>query len=374
MDSFPGRRIVEIMKTASIAAALLMSAMTSVSLAAPSSTTRTVVLEKIDTGAYRWKITRASVPEVGDRQVLVRVRAVALNRLDLDELEPSSGADKSGRVPGYDAAGDVVAVGKQVKDFRPGMRVTSLYFENWVDGRFNAKVLERVRGWTIDGVLSDYVVFEETSLAPMPEGLSYEEAATLPTAGLTAWTAVTADRPLKADDIVLVQGTGGVATFALQFAANLGAHVIVTSSSDDKIRRAKSLGAREGINYRARPAWADAVLELTQKHGADLVVDIGGKDTLEQSLKSVADDGSISLVGGLTGYDGNLSSLGLIMKHARANGIFVGSRADYLRMSDFVVKQRVRPVIEKVYPLDQYEAALKHLASNNFVGKIVLKL
>jgi NADPH:quinone reductase-like Zn-dependent oxidoreductase len=362
------------MKTASITAALLMSAMTSVSLAAPSSTTRTVVLEKIDTGAYRWKITRASVPEVGDRQVLVRVRAVALNRLDLDELEPSSGADKSGRVPGYDAAGDVVAVGKQVKDFRPGMRVTSLYFENWVDGRFNAKVLERVRGWTIDGVLSDYVVFEETSLAPMPEGLSYEEAATLPTAGLTAWTAVTADRPLKADDIVLVQGTGGVSTFALQFAANLGAHVIVTSSSDDKIRRAKSLGAREGINYRARPAWADAVLELTQKHGADLVVDIGGKDTLEQSLKSVADDGSISLVGGLTGYDGNLSSLGLIMKHARANGIFVGSRADYLRMSDFVVKQRVRPVIEKVYPLDQYEAALKHLASNNFVGKIVLKL
>jgi NADPH:quinone reductase-like Zn-dependent oxidoreductase len=116
------------------------------------------------------------------------------------------------------------------------------------------------------------------------------------------------------------------------------------------------------------------VLELTQKHGADLVVDIGGKDTLAQSLKSVADDGSISLVGGLTGYDGNLSSSGLIMKHARANGVFVGSRADYLRMSDFIVKQRMHPVIEKVYPLDQYEAALEHLASNNFVGKIVLKL
>ncbi len=356
--------------------------MTSAALAGPPSTTRTVVLEKIDTGGYRWKITRASVQEVGDRQVLVRVRAVALNRLDLDELEPSSGADKSGRVPGYDAAGDVVAVGKQVQDFRLGMRVTSLYFENWVDGRFNAKVLERVRGSTIDGVLSDYVVFEETSLVPMPERLSYEEAATLPTAGLTAWTAVTADRPLKPDDIVLVQGTGGVSTFALQFAANLGAHVIVTSSSDDKIRRARSLGAREGINCRVQPAWADAVLELTQRHGADLVVDIGGKDTLEQSLKSVADDGSISLVGGLTGYDGDLPSLGLILthagglilKHARANGIFVGSRADYLRMSDFVVKHRVRPVIEKVYSLDQYEAALEHLASNDFVGKIVLKL
>lgn len=361
------------MKTKSIAA-LLLSVMASVSLAAPASTTRTVVLEKIDTGGYRWKITRASVPEVGDRQVLVRVRAVALNRLDLDDLEPSSDADKSGRVPGYDAAGDVVAVGKQVKDFRPGTRVTSLYFENWVDGRFDAKVLERVRGWTIDGVLSDYVVFEETSLAPMPEGLSYEEAATLPTAGLTAWSAVTADRPLKSEDIVLVQGTGGVSTFALQFAANMGAYVIVTSSSDDKIRRAKSLGAREGINYRARPAWADAVMELTQKHGADLVVDIGGKDTVGQSLKSVADDGSISLVGGLTGYEGNVSSLGLILKRARANGIFVGSRADYLRMSDFVVKHRMHPVIEKVYPLDRYEAALEHLASNDFVGKIVLKL
>lgn len=314
------------------------------------------------------------MPEVGDRQVLVRVRAVALNRLDLDELEPSSGEDKSGRVPGYDAAGDVVAVGRRVKGFHPGMRVTSLYFENWAEGRFDSKRLERVRGWTIDGVLSDYVVFEETSLAPMPEGLSYEEAATLPTAGLTAWNAVTADRPLTANDVVLVQGTGGVATFALQFAAKMGAHVIVTSSSDDKIRRAKSLGAREGINYRARPAWADAVLELTQQHGADLVVDIGGKDTLAQSLKCVADDGSISLVGGLTGYDGNVSSLGLIMKRARASGIFVGSRADYLRMSDFVVKHGIRPVIEKVYPLDQYEAALRHLASNDFVGKIVLRL
>ncbi len=156
------------MSIKSIAAALLMSVTTSMSLAAPDKTTRTVVLEKIDTGGYRWKITRAAVPEVNDRQVLVRVRAVALNRLDLDELAPSTGPDKSGRVPGYDAAGDVVAVGKQVKDFRPGMRVTSQYFENWVDGRFNAKMLERVRGWTIDGVLGDYVVFEETSLAPMP--------------------------------------------------------------------------------------------------------------------------------------------------------------------------------------------------------------
>lgn len=362
------------MKMKSLAAVLIVSAMSSMSLAAASGTARTVVLEKIDTGGYRWKLTRASVPEVGDRQVLVRVRAVALNRLDLDELEPSPGEDKSGRVPGYDAAGDVVAVGGQVTGFHPGMRVTSLYFENWVDGPFNAKRLERVRGWTLDGVLGDYVVFEETSLAPMPEGLSYEEAATLPTAGLTAWNAVTADRPLNANDIVLVQGTGGVSTFALQFAANMGAHVIVTSSSDEKIRRAKSLGAREGINYRTQPAWADAVLEQTRQHGADLVVDVGGKDTLTQSLKCLADDGSISLVGGLTGYDGNVSSLALIMKHARANGIFVGSRADYLRMSDFVVKHRMRPVIEKVYPLEQYEAALRHLASGDFVGKIVLRL
>jgi NADPH:quinone reductase-like Zn-dependent oxidoreductase len=335
---------------------------------------RSVVLERADTGGYRWKLTQAPVPVVGERQVLVRVRAVSLNRGDLDKLAPDSKNEMSGRVPGYDAAGDVVTVGKQVKDFRAGMRVTSLYFENWVDGPFKAKALERVRGWTMDGVLSDYVVFEETALAPIPEGLSYEEAATLPTAALTAWTAVTADRPLKAGDVVLVQGTGGVSTFAVQFAAAHGARVIVTSSSDDKIRRAKSFGAGDGINYRTQPAWADAVMELTQKHGADLVIDVGGKDTLEQSLKSLADDGSISLVGGLTGYRGNVSSIGLIMKHARANGIFVGSRADYLRMSDFIVKQRLRPVIDKVYPLEQYDAALEHLASNNFVGKIVLKL
>lgn len=266
------------------------------------------------------------------------------------------------------------------------MRLTSLYFENWVDGRFDAKVLERVRGWTIDGVFSDYVVFEQTSLTPMPEGLSYEEAATLPTAGLTAWSAVTADRPLKSDDIVLVQGTGGVSTFALQFAANMGAHVIVTSSSDDKIRRAKSLGARDGINYRARPAWADAVMELTQKHGADLVVDIGGKDTVGQALKSVADDGSISLVGGLTGYEGNVSSIGLILKRARerdfrglprglpAHERFRREASDAPRHRKSVSAGSIRgsaraPRVERLYRQDCFEVLIWMSERLDFMGR-----
>jgi NADPH:quinone reductase-like Zn-dependent oxidoreductase len=336
-------------------------------------TTRKVILEKIETG-YRWKLIEVEVPAVGERQVLMRVHAVAINRGDLEMLQPDERRDHSGRVVASDAAGEVVSIGPAVKGLRPGDRITSLYFNNWTEGPPSRDVLAGAHGFNIDGVLGDYIVLDDTSVAPAPPGLNYEEAATLPTAGVTAWMASVGQHDLHRGDVVLVQGTGGVSIFALQFAAASGARVIITSSSDDKLRRAKALGADEGINYRLTMAWADRVLELTENHGADLIVDVGGKDTLVQSVKCLAYAGTLSIVGGLTGYDGDLPSLGLLMKTARAQGVFVGSRVDYLTMSEFITRHRLHPVIDRVFPLEQYPEALKLMESGNFVGKIVLRL
>jgi NADPH:quinone reductase-like Zn-dependent oxidoreductase len=222
-------------------------------------------------------------------------------------------------------------------------------------------------------VLGEYVVLEATAVAPAPKGLTYEEAATLPTAGLTAFMATVGQNELR-DDYVLVQGTGGVSIFALQFAAAAKARVLVTSSSDEKLALVRKLGARDGINYRTYPQWSEQVMALTNGHGADLVVDVGGKDTLEQSVKSLAYGGMLSIVGGLSGYDGTISAVGLLSKTANARGIYVGSRADYLRMSAFIVEHRLHPVIDRVFPLDQYDAALQHLRTGNPVGRVVLKL
>ncbi|MGH8249744.1 MAG: zinc-dependent alcohol dehydrogenase family protein [Steroidobacteraceae bacterium] len=336
------------------------------------STGRKVVLDTVGDG-FRWKIVDAPVQAPGPRQVLVRVRAVALNRGDLEMLDPKSGG-KAGQAVLSDAAGEIVAVGDEVKDFRPGDRVTSLYFRNWTDGPPNDEKLAATHGGSVDGVLADFLMLDDTAVAPMPEGLGFEEAATLPTAGLTAWMAVNGHRALRPGDIVLVQGTGGVSTFALQFAAALGGRVIATSSSDQKLEKAKALGARDGINYRTTPAWSARVLELTNGHGADVIVDVGGKSSLAESAKSLAHWGMLSIVGGLTGYDGQISALDLLLRTARAQGIYVGSRADYLRMSKFIAQHGLRPAIDRVFALDDYEAALKHLESGEFVGKIVLKL
>jgi len=339
----------------------------------PPVATRKVVLDKTDTG-YRWKLVEAAVPTLGERQVLVRVRAISLNRGDIEMLEPSGGRDLSGQVVASDAAGDVIAVGGRVVGFKPGMRVTSLYFRNWTAGPPNDEAMRDAHGASFDGVLAEYLVIDDTAVVPAPMGLSYEEAAALPTAGLTAWSAVTANGAPGPDDFVLVQGTGGVSTFALQFAAAAGAKVIVTSSSDEKLERARVLGAHAGINYRTTPEWPKRVLELTHGRGADVIVDVGGKNTLPLSAQSLAYNGTLSIVGGLSGYDGEIPAVNLLMKSARAQGIYVGSRADYMRMSGFINKHELRPVIHRVFPLEQFDEALKLMESGNFVGKIVLKL
>jgi NADPH:quinone reductase-like Zn-dependent oxidoreductase len=335
-------------------------------------TTREVVLETTEAG-YRWNLITTTMPLIGEHQVLVRVRAVSLNHGELDMLERDPAHEHAGMIVGSDAAGDVVAVGNDVHGIHNGERVTSLYFRDWTDGPFTQAIVAGQHGWTSDGVFGDYIALDDTAVAPIPGGLSYEEAATLPTAGLTAWTAITESRRIRQGDVVLVQGTGGVSVFALQFAAAMGARVIVTSSSDQKLKRALALGAHDGINYRSTPAWDKRVLELTDSHGADLIVDVGGNDTLALSVKSLADSGVLSVVGGLSGYSGTISAMGLLVKRARAQSIFVGSRADYLRMSAFVTAHRIHPVVDRVFPLEQYQEALQYLKNGGFVGKVVIR-
>lgn len=337
----------------------------------PPKDTRVVTLEKADAG-YRWKTVEKAIPVPGPRQVLMRVYAVSLNRGDVEMLAPSPGADMSGLVVASDAAGEVIYVGSEVTLFKSGDRVSTLYFRNWVDGPMNDDTLKGAHGASTDGVLAQYLVIDDTAIAPAPAGLTYEEVAALPTAGLTAWTAINADGPVGPGDVVVVQGTGGVSTFALQFAAAAGAKVIVTSSSDEKLARAKALGAAEGINYKTTPVWSKRVLELTNGRGADVIVDVGGKSTLKMSAQCLAWYGTLSVVGGLTGYDGEIPAVDLIMKHARAEGIYVGSRADYLAMSRFIESHTLKPAIERTFPFEQYEDALKLMESGGFVGKIVL--
>jgi len=342
-------------------------------------TTRQIQMVKGSDGKYTWRMTRAPVPAVGDHQVLIHVRAVSIQRGDIELTEMMSdvfgnSVDRTGQVGGSDAAGDVVQVGRLVRSVRPGQKVVSLFFVDYVDSPLTADKLQNSHGWTTNGVFGDYVVLEETGIAPMPEWMSYEESATLPSSALTAWAATGAHGYVRKGDTVLVEGTGGVSTFTLQFATALGAHVIITSSSDDKLTRAQALGAKEGINYRKVPDWSARVLELTGGRGADVVMDIGGRSTIEQSTKSVAYEGTLALIGGLGGYDASVSSYALISRGITARGVIAGSRADFMRMCKFMEQHRIRPVIERTYPFDDFEQAMSDLKAGNFVGKLVLRL
>lgn len=342
------------------------------------STTRQVVVAKDADGHYGWSLVQVAVPSVGDHQVLLHVHAVSLQHGELELLDSlnkgTNKKDRTGQIVCSDAAGEVVAIGKHVTSVRTGARVTSLYFADYLDGPLSPAQQSRGHGYGINGVLGDYILIEDTGIAPMPAGMSYEEASTLPTAALTAWMATVGNNLVPRGGTVLVEGTGGISSFALQISSASGARVIVTSSSDEKLERARSLGAHDGINYKSVPAWGDRVLELTGGRGADLVVDIGGKSTIEQSLKSLAYGGTLSLVGGLGGYGAELPTSELITKVARAQGVYAGSRSDYLRMTKFFETHRLHPLVDRTYSLENYAAALKDLAAGNFIGKLVIQL
>lgn len=334
-------------------------------------TTRCLTFKETADG-YTWDITRVPMPAIGARQVLVHVRAVSLNHDDLPPRHRIPKVNLTGLRIGTDAAGDIVALGHSVSAFHAGERVVNTYFRDWMDGAPSRAQMSLSHH--VSGVACGYIALDDTAVVATPEGYSYEEASTWPTAGVTAWVATVGRNRLGPGKVVVIEGTGGVSTFALQCAAAAGARIILTSDSDDKLKRTLEIAPHESINYRSVPNWSQRVLELTGGKGADLVVDVGGKRTLPQALRSLAPGGTLSIVGGLTGYDGEIPAGMLLNNVARAQGVFVGSRADFLRMIAFIRAHRLHPVIDRVFPFEEQGQALRLLKSGRFVGKIVLHL
>ncbi len=331
-------------------------------------------LEKTEQG-YRLVQKETSVPKPGAREVLVRVRATSLNRRDLYVLAGQYGpGDLSGRVPLSDGAGEVAAVGPQVSRVKVGDRVAAIFFQRWLSGKADANTQPSALGGAIDGMLSQYVVLNEDGLVRIPEHLSFEEAATLPCAGVTAWNGLFTRGNLQPGDFVLLEGTGGVSVFGLQFAAAAGAKPIITSSSDSKLERAKKLGAWQTINYKSHADWDQLVMKLTEGHGVDQVLEVGGEQTIGKAVGSTALGGHLALIGGLSGWNGQLPVGLLAMRNLRASGIYVGSRADFEAMNTFIGEHQLRPVIDKEFKFDDAAAAFTYMDSGSLFGKVVISI
>ena len=314
-------------------------------------------------------------PKPGPGQVLLKLKAFSLNFRDLMVVKGTYNPRmKLPRIPVSDGAGEVVEVGPGVDRVKAGDRVTSAFMQKWIAGEPSAEKAKSALGGGIDGILAEYAVLEAEGVVPIPEHLSYEEASTFPCAALTAWHAVITEGNTKPGDVVLVQGTGGVSIFALQFARMAGARVIATSSSDSKLDRAAELGASDGINYKKTGDWAARALELTGGAGVDHIVEVGGSGTLNQSLKAIRLNGRISLIGALAGGSGDIATVLILMKNVRVQGIFVGSRAMFEDMNKAITVHGLKPVIDRVFPFSDAPSAFRYMESAAHFGKICISL
>jgi NADPH:quinone reductase-like Zn-dependent oxidoreductase len=277
-----------------------------------------------------------------------------------------------GRIPLSDGAGVVEAVGEGVTEFAVGDSVVSCFFPGWLNGEPTMANFTMTPGDGVDGYALERVVRPATWFTHAPKGYSHAEAATLTTAGLTAWRALVVNGHLKAGDVVLVLGTGGVSTFALQFAKSMGATVITTSSSDEKIERARSLGADHAVNYRRHKQWATQVLEFTNGRGVDHVLEVGGPDTLPQSIQACRIGGHISLIGVLTGSGGVVPTVAIMLRQQRLLGLIVGSRQHQIDMVRGIDATGVKPVIDRTFALRDIRDSFRFLQSAQHVGKICL--
>ncbi|TNC72995.1 zinc-dependent alcohol dehydrogenase family protein [Rubellimicrobium roseum] len=311
----------------------------------------------------------------GPGEIRVRLRGSSLNFHDLGVVSGGRPGLRDGLIPLSDGAGEVEAVGEGVTEFAPGDTVVSCFFPDWADGTTGmVDHFDRVPGDGIDGYAREAVVTPAGWFTRAPQGWSAVEAATITTAGLTAWRALVVDGGLKAGDTVLALGTGGVSIWALQIARAMGARVIVTSSSDAKLERARELGAAHGINYRAVPEWAGRVLEMTEGRGADHVIEVGGAGTLPQSIEACRVGGHIALIGVLAGRGGEVPTGLLMRRQQRLQGLIVGSRAmqgDFVRALDTLA---LRPVVDRVFPLEEAAAAFAHERDGAHFGKIGLAI
>jgi NADPH:quinone reductase-like Zn-dependent oxidoreductase len=309
-------------------------------------------------------------------EVAVRVHAVSLNRRDLMMAagQYGRGGTQPNSVPLSDGAGEIIAVGAAVKRFKVGDRVAGIFFQGWIDGAPTAASLATARGGNDGGMLSQIVVTDAEGLVTIPNHLSYEEAATLPCAGVTAWVGLFKRGRLEKGDFVLLEGTGGVSVFGLQLAAAAGAKPIITSSSDAKLKRARELGAFGTVNYRSNPEWQNEVRALTGGAGVDQVLEVGGQDTLPRALQALAFGGHVAIIGGLSGFASDVPVGTLMGLNATASGIYVGSRADFEALNAFLTEHKIKPIVDKVFELEDAPAAFAAMDSGDFFGKVVIRL
>ncbi|HKE19110.1 MAG TPA: NAD(P)-dependent alcohol dehydrogenase [Kofleriaceae bacterium] len=309
----------------------------------------------------------------GPREVRVRVRAASLNYRDL-VMARGAQRRKAPIVPLSDGAGEVVAVGDEVARLRPGDRVTAAFFPTWKDGPLSDAHHARALGGGQDGMLAEEVVLPEEAWLPIPDSLSFEAAATLPCAGLTAYHALFVAADLKPGDTLLVQGTGGVSIFGLQLARAAGAQVIATSSSAEKRERALALGAAHVIDYKADATWGETARKLTGGRGVDLVIDVGGPGTFDQSVAALRFGGTMSILGVLTGTRGEVNTYGIFHKTLRVAGIYVGSIAMFEAFLRAVEATRLEPIIDRTFPFGEARAAYEHMAGGSHFGKVVIAM
>jgi NADPH:quinone reductase-like Zn-dependent oxidoreductase len=308
----------------------------------------------------------------GPGEVKLRVRATSLNYRDQAVVQGTyfAGALRTPQVPLSDGAGEVAAIGPGVTRFAVGDRAAGIFSPGWISGAFPAGGRVALGAPPAPGTLAEFLVLPEQAFVHIPPSLSFEEAATLPCAGVTAWNALTVGKQVKSGDVVLVLGTGGVSLLALQIARAAGATVVVTSSSDEKLARAQALGASIGINYKSTPQWGKAVIEATKGHGADIVVESGGAGTLQQSIDALATNGAISLLGVLT--QGTIVPHPLMVKAGTLRGLLVGSRALFEDLNTAIEANRIKPVIDRVFPFEQAVEAYQYQASPRLFGKVVI--
>lgn len=319
-------------------------------------------------------LTDSPEPQPGSREAVVKFHAASLNYRDLlfawGRYNPNP---KFPAVPASDGAGEVVAIGKDVTRWKPGDRVCPIFMQGWIEGEpSEGHARTALGGGDLAGVLREYGAFHENGLVRIPAHLSFEEAASLPCAAVTAWNALVQLGNVTAGDTVLILGTGGVSIFALQFAKMHGARVIATSSSDSKLERVRKLGADETINYRKTPDWDKEVLRLTDGIGVDHVVEVGGAGTLPKSVNAVRIGGLVSVIGVLASGSG-LDPIKVLMKSLRVQGIFVGSRRMFEDMNRAITVNRLRPVIDKTFAFAQARKALEYMQSGSHFGKIVVR-
>src|SRR3954447_24450887 len=332
-------------------------------------------LVKGATGAGRLARAEISKPEPANGEVRIRVEAASLNYRDLLILDRAGQGELKGRVPLSDGAGVVDAIGAGVAQWRLGDHVAGSFFRDWISGPFKSSyVSSALGGNTMDGMLAEYVVLPAAALVSVPAHLSSVEAATLPCAGVTAWHGLIARGGMGEGDTLLVQGTGSVALFGLQFAAALGARAIVISSSNEKLARAKALGGSILINYQDTPDWDVALMKATDGAGASHILELGGPGTYDRSLRSVASGGKIVQIGVLTGFGPKPDLARLQWENADIIGVTVGSVEHFAAMNRFLTEHAIHPIVDRIYGFDEAPEAYAHLRTGSHFGKVVIRL